>query len=81
MSNTTKVMSLIPTTLTLLLTIPQVTSVSALNNVIFKNYATAPITSKFTSLFPGLGYAAGYKVRDFPLDTYGLSSNSKNRID
>jgi hypothetical protein len=62
--------------LTLLLTIPQVTSVSTLNNVILKNYATAPIISKFTSLFPGLGYAAGYKVCDFALDTYWLSNNS-----
>ena len=51
--------------MTFLLTVPQVTSVSTLNNVIFKNYASAPIISKFTSLFPGLGYAAGYKVRDF----------------
>ena len=33
-----------------------------LNNVIFKDKANAPITTKFTSLFPGLGYAAGYKI-------------------
>ncbi len=30
--------------------------------MIFKDYASAPITRKFTSLFPGLGYAAGYKI-------------------
>ncbi|RVX66781.1 putative mitochondrial carrier [Exophiala mesophila] len=40
----------------------KVTSVSNLNSVIFKEYASAPIGTKFTSLFPGLGYAAGYKV-------------------
>lgn len=33
-----------------------------LKTVIFKQYADAPVTRKFTSLFPGLGYAAGYKV-------------------
>ncbi|KAL1967264.1 hypothetical protein VTN77DRAFT_3310 [Rasamsonia byssochlamydoides] len=40
----------------------RVTSASALNQVIFKEYASAPVVRKFTSLFPGLGYAAGYKV-------------------
>lgn len=33
-----------------------------LNSVIFKDKATAPASRKFLSLFPGLGYAAGYKV-------------------
>lgn len=33
-----------------------------LNKVIFKDKATAPFGRKFVSLFPGLGYAAGYKV-------------------
>ncbi|EPE03755.1 mitochondrial carrier protein yhm1 [Ophiostoma piceae UAMH 11346] len=33
-----------------------------LNQVIFKGKATAPAGAKFVSLFPGLGYAAGYKV-------------------
>lgn len=33
-----------------------------LKTVIFKDKATAPIGTKFVSLFPGLGYAAGYKV-------------------
>jgi hypothetical protein len=37
-------------------------SLSSLNTVIFKNAATASIPRKFLSLFPGLGYAAGYKV-------------------
>ncbi|RPA74806.1 mitochondrial carrier [Ascobolus immersus RN42] len=32
------------------------------NAVIFKNYASASFGKKFFSLFPGLGYAAGYKV-------------------
>jgi len=40
----------------------RVTSVSNLNRVIFKGYASASVARKFTSLFPGLGYAAGYKV-------------------
>ncbi|KAL8712785.1 MAG: hypothetical protein Q9220_002993 [cf. Caloplaca sp. 1 TL-2023] len=40
----------------------QITSNSMLNNVIFKDKADAAITRKLTSLFPGLGYAAGYKV-------------------
>ena len=40
----------------------QVTSVSAFQSVIFREYATASVGTKFTSLFPGLGYAAGYKV-------------------
>jgi len=37
-------------------------SLSTLNSVLFRDAATAPILRKFTSLFPGLGYAAGYKV-------------------
>lgn len=40
----------------------KITSTSHLKSVIFKQYADAPVTRKFTSLFPGLGYAAGYKV-------------------
>jgi hypothetical protein len=35
---------------------------SQLNTVIFKDKAAAPLGRKFVSLFPGLGYAAGYKV-------------------
>jgi len=33
-----------------------------LNSVIFKDKASAALGTKFFSLFPGLGYAAGYKV-------------------
>jgi hypothetical protein len=33
-----------------------------LNTVIFKDSAAATTGKKFFSLFPGLGYAAGYKV-------------------
>lgn len=40
----------------------KVASVSRLNEVIFKDKAHATAGRKFTSLFPGLGYAAGYKV-------------------
>ena len=37
-------------------------SLQTLSPIIFRDYATAPIARKFLSLFPGLGYAAGYKV-------------------
>ncbi|ORX35464.1 mitochondrial carrier domain-containing protein [Kockovaella imperatae] len=33
-----------------------------LNTIIFKSAAQSPIHQKFLSLFPGLGYAAGYKI-------------------
>jgi hypothetical protein len=38
-------------------------SAAQLNTVIFKDYASQGAGRKFFSLFPGLGYAAGYKVR------------------
>jgi hypothetical protein len=41
----------------------QITSLSQAHVVLFKDKATAPAGKKFFSLFPGLGYAAGYKVR------------------
>jgi len=37
-------------------------SAAELNTVIFKDYASQGVGRKFFSLFPGLGYAAGYKV-------------------
>ncbi|GAQ11063.1 mitochondrial GTP/GDP carrier protein 1 [Aspergillus lentulus] len=40
----------------------RIASTEVFSQVVFKEYATAPIGRKFTSLFPGLGYAAGYKV-------------------
>ena len=40
----------------------QVNSVAKFNAVIFKDKANASLGKKFVSLFPGLGYAAGYKV-------------------
>ncbi|MCJ1323454.1 hypothetical protein MMC10_000114 [Thelotrema lepadinum] len=40
----------------------KIASTSVLNTVIFKEYAKEGILRKFTSLFPGLGYAAGYKI-------------------
>ncbi|KAI6267678.1 hypothetical protein MCOR27_010485 [Pyricularia oryzae] len=40
----------------------KVQNITQLNSVIFKEKATAPVSKKFFSLFPGLGYAAGYKV-------------------
>jgi hypothetical protein len=38
-----------------------------LNSVIFKDKAAAGLGKKLTSLFPGIGYAAGYKVPLPPL--------------
>jgi hypothetical protein len=40
----------------------QISSASQLNKVIFKDKASVSVGRKFFSLFPGLGYAAGYKV-------------------
>lgn len=37
-------------------------SFSTLSPIIFRDASKAPIARKFLSLFPGLGYAAGYKV-------------------
>ncbi|EJT98334.1 mitochondrial carrier [Dacryopinax primogenitus] len=37
-------------------------SFSGANQVIFRQHASSPVFTKFFSLFPGLGYAAGYKV-------------------
>lgn len=33
-----------------------------LQQIIFREHASAALGQKFVSLFPGLGYAAGYKV-------------------
>lgn len=35
---------------------------ASMSAVLFKEKAQAPIVTRFLSLFPGLGYAAGYKV-------------------
>lgn len=40
----------------------QIAGTAQLNKVIFKDMADATLGRKFVSLFPGLGYAAGYKV-------------------
>ncbi|KAI2616361.1 mitochondrial carrier [Hypomontagnella submonticulosa] len=40
----------------------KIKNTSELNKVIFKDTAEAAFGRKFVSLFPGLGYAAGYKV-------------------
>ncbi|KAK1832765.1 mitochondrial GTP/GDP carrier protein 1 [Podospora conica] len=40
----------------------KVSTVAQFNKVIFKDKASATAGRKFVSLFPGLGYAAGYKV-------------------
>ncbi|KAJ3556131.1 hypothetical protein NM688_g2195 [Phlebia brevispora] len=37
-------------------------SLSTLSNIIFREHATAPLGKRLLSLFPGLGYAAGYKI-------------------
>ena len=59
-------------------------SSAQLNSVIFKSHAADPVVSRFFTLFPGLGYAAAYKVlqrvykyggqpfvRDFLSNNYG----------
>ena len=40
----------------------RITSASQLNSVVFKSHAADPVFKRFISLFPGLGYAAAYKV-------------------
>lgn len=40
----------------------RITSAHQLNEVIFRDAASRPFFSRFFTLFPGLGYAAGYKV-------------------
>jgi hypothetical protein len=40
----------------------RITSASQLDSVIFKNHAAEPFRRRFFTLFPGLGYAATYKV-------------------
>ncbi|CAI7661755.1 unnamed protein product [Penicillium bialowiezense] len=40
----------------------RISGATAFKEVVFREHANATIGRKFTSLFPGLGYAAGYKV-------------------
>lgn len=40
----------------------RITSSTQLNTVIFKSHASEPLVRRFFTLFPGLGYAAAYKV-------------------
>ncbi|TKX26170.1 putative mitochondrial carrier protein 2 [Elsinoe australis] len=40
----------------------RITSASQLNSVVFRDTANLGLSSRFFSLFPGLGYAAAYKV-------------------
>lgn len=40
----------------------RITSASQLDSVIFKNHAAESFARRFFTLFPGLGYAAAYKV-------------------
>ncbi|KAI9845646.1 MAG: hypothetical protein M1837_004620 [Sclerophora amabilis] len=64
--------------------IGKVSSASQLNSIVFRDTADKTLGRKFFSLFPGLGYAAGYKVsqriykyggqpfaRDFLAKNYG----------
>lgn len=37
-------------------------SLGSMNSIIFRSAAQASVPQKFMSLFPGLGYAAGYKI-------------------
>lgn len=40
----------------------RIASASQLNSVIFKQHASEPAVRRFFTLFPGLGYAAAYKI-------------------
>jgi hypothetical protein len=40
----------------------RITSASQLNSVIFRDHATEPIRRRFVTLFPGMAFAATYKV-------------------
>jgi hypothetical protein len=40
----------------------KIVGMTQFSTVIFKDKATAPLGTRFFSLFPGLGYAAAYKV-------------------
>ncbi|KAF2742919.1 mitochondrial carrier protein [Sporormia fimetaria CBS 119925] len=40
----------------------KITSAAQLNTVVFKDKANASVPGRFFSLFPGLGYAAAYKI-------------------
>lgn len=40
----------------------KIESASHLNKVVFRDAANASVGGRFLSLFPGLGYAAAYKV-------------------
>lgn len=64
----------------------KIASAAQLNTVIFKDKAAAPLLTRYASLFPGLGYAAAYKilqrvykyggqpfVKDFLANNYGGS--------
>jgi hypothetical protein len=47
-----------------------------MNSIIFRSAAQANIPQKFMSLFPGLGYAAGYKIGGQPYFRDMLDRNS-----
>lgn len=40
----------------------RVANLSQLNSVVFRDHAADPLPRRMLSLFPGLGYAAGYKI-------------------
>lgn len=40
----------------------KITSIFQLNHVIFRDHSTEPFGKRFFTLFPGLGYAASYKI-------------------
>lgn len=60
----------------------KVSTASQFNKVIFKDKADAAIDRRMVSLFPGLGYAAAYKVRDIHVErnehylTHGTTRSS-----
>lgn len=63
MSNKAKVPSPLTPSPTNLLTNDRIqVSSTGLNAIIFKSAASSPLPTRLLSLFPGLGYAAGYKI-------------------
>ncbi|KAB5590261.1 mitochondrial carrier [Ceratobasidium theobromae] len=55
-------------------------SMSTLSPIIFREYSNAPVLRKMLSLFPGLGYAAGYKFGGQPYFNDLISSRFKENF-
>lgn len=56
----------------------QIESASHLNKVVFRDMASASVSARFFSLFPGLGYAAAYKVRPMACKPRARSNSDRS---